>query len=57
MVKFIKQYILIDINKLIIPDEIVGRINPVLIYVKIFLRVIALLLNLNLDIFIISIIS
>ena len=56
LIKFITYYIFIDINKLMIPGEIMDRINPILIYVKIFLRVIALLLNLNLDIFIISII-
>ena len=54
--KFIKHHILIDINKFIVLDETVGRINPVLIYIKIFLKVIALLLNLNLGVFIISII-
>jgi len=56
LVKFIKHYIFIDINKFIIPGETVGRINSILIYIKIFLKIIALLLNLNLDIFIISII-
>ncbi len=54
--KFVKYYTLIDVNKLIIPGETVGRINPIFIYIKIFLGVIALLLNLNLDVFIISII-
>jgi len=56
LIKFITYYIFIDINKLMIPGEIMDRINPILIYVKIFFRVIALLLNLNLGIFIISII-
>ena len=45
-----------DINKFIIPGETVGRINPVFIYVRIFLKIVALLLNLNLGVFIISII-
>ncbi len=56
LVKFVKYYILININKFIIPGEIVGRINLVFIYVGIFLKVVALLLNLNLGIFIILII-
>ena len=45
-----------DINKFIIPGETVGQMNLIFIYVKIFLKLIALLLKLNLDIFIISII-
>ena len=56
MVKFVKYYIFMDVNKFMILGEIVGQINPVFIYIKIFLRVIALFLNLNLGIFIISII-
>ena len=56
LMKFIKYYIFIDINKLIISDETVDRMNLIFIYVRIFFRVIALLLNLNLGIFIISII-
>ncbi len=56
LVKFVKYYIFIDINNLIISGEIVGQMNLILIYVRIFLEIIALLLNLNLDIFMISII-
>ncbi len=56
LVKFIKYYILIDINKFMVLGETVGRINPIFIYIRIFLGVIALLLNLNLGVFIISII-
>ncbi len=56
LVKFIKHHIFIDVDKFIVPDKIISRMNPVLIYVRIFFRIIALLLNLNLSIFIISII-
>ena len=54
--KIIKYYIFIDVDKFMVPGEIMGRMNPILIYVGIFLGVIALLLNLNLSVFIISII-
>ncbi len=56
LVKFIKYYILMDVNKLMVPGEIVGRMNLVFMCVRIFLGVIALFLNLNLGVFIISII-
>ena len=56
LMKFIKYYILMDVDKFIIPGEIVGRMNPILMCVEIFLGVVALLLNLNLGVFMISII-
>jgi len=56
LAKFIKYYIFIDIDKLMVSGEIVNYMNPVLIYIKIFLKIITLLLNLNLGVFIISII-
>ncbi len=56
LVKFVKHYIFIDIDKFMVLGEIVGRINLIFIYIRIFLRVVALLLNLNLSVFMISII-
>ncbi len=56
LMKFVKHYIFININKFMVPGETVGRMNLVFIYVRIFLGVITLFLNLNLDIFMISII-
>ena len=56
LVKFVIYHILIDVDKFMVPGEIVGRMNPVLMYVRIFLEIIALLLNLNLGVFIILII-
>ncbi len=56
LVKFIKYYIFINIKKFMIPSETVDRMNLILIYVRIFLEVVALLLNLNLGVFMISII-
>ncbi len=54
--KFVKYYIFMNINKFMVPGETVGRINLIFICVGIFLKVIALLLNLNLGVFMISII-
>ncbi len=56
LVKFVKYYIFIDIDKFMVPGETVGRINLIFIYVRIFLGVVALFLNLNLGVFMISII-
>ena len=56
LVKFVKYYIFIDIDKFMVPGETVDRMNLIFIYVKIFLAVIALFLSLNLNIFMISII-
>jgi len=56
LMKFVKHYIFININKFMVPGETVGRMNLVFIYIRIFLEIIALLLNLNLGVFIISII-
>jgi len=56
LAKFIKYYIFIDIDKLMVSGEIVNYMNTVFIYIKIFLKIITLLLNLNLGVFIISII-
>ncbi len=56
LVKFVKYYIFMDVDKFMVPGEIVDRMNPVFICVGIFLGVIALLLNLNLSVFMISII-
>ncbi len=57
LIKFVKYYIFMDVNKFIVLGETVGRMNLVFIYIRIFLEIIALLLNLNLGVFIISIIS
>ncbi len=56
LIKFVKYYIFMDVNKFIVLGETVGRMNLVFIYIRIFLEIIALLLNLNLGVFIISII-
>jgi len=56
LMKFIKYYILMDVDKFIVSGETVGRINLIFIYVKIFFGIIALFLNLILGVFIISII-
>ena len=51
-----KYYIFINIDKFMVLGEIIDRMNLVLMCVRIFLGVVALLLNLNLGVFIISII-
>ena len=56
LVKFVKHHTLIDIDKFMILGEIVGRMNLVFMCVRIFFGVVALFLNLNLDIFMILII-